>query len=464
MIRKSRRNGMMVLAVIFSLSAVFLLCHGCGGGGGGSDSGTTPPPTKSVVITGTVPGTVAIAYNKATGEEEARDVASGTPKTFSLNVVPGDYYLMFIENEGTPTQTIFSFQNVTGGNVFSCQDNTNLDLGIINFDNVTKIAKPQTNPLSGTTVTETVTPPADFSGAWISTFKFVDSTCSSQPPGTMKTANVIITQENIFVTLTSADFSDVFTGVANVNTIKLSEFWQSAPYSAVLTMDLTKQSNGSLAGTYSKVGFGGECSNSGTVSAVRSTPGTSTYDIRDYGSLRVGDYSIRLDGFRQIIDHIETLDGITVTATYMISPGNLGFEELWAFDTADGKQKLYGIREGVSPDGTMGVLYKIDPPVVAGTSSMKIGDTFPNTYKKIHAITGAISQPYTLNFTFAGIETVPTPAGTFTDCLKYTVQRDEGTSTGWLAKGIGMVKETQNGKENPAVYIYSNGVEYGTKP
>ena len=82
------------------LAMILVAC----GGGDGSDSGTAPPPTKSVVITGTVPGTVAIAYDNATGMEAARNVASGTPKTFSLNVAPGEYYLMFIENEGTPTQ------------------------------------------------------------------------------------------------------------------------------------------------------------------------------------------------------------------------------------------------------------------------------------------------------------------------------------------------------------------------
>ena len=107
MIHENRRQGFMVLAIIFSLSFVFLLWHGCGGGGGGSDS--PPTPTKSVFIKGTVPGTVAIAYDTATGKEATRNVASGTPKTFSLNVAPGDYYLMFIENEGTPV----GFQNLS---------------------------------------------------------------------------------------------------------------------------------------------------------------------------------------------------------------------------------------------------------------------------------------------------------------------------------------------------------------
>src|SRR4030065_2927388 len=91
------------------------------------------------------------------------------------------------------------------------------------------------------TLTYTETPPADFSGAWILTFTFGDSTCSSSPPGTIKTANVILTQENNVVTLTSAEASDVFTGVANGNTINRSSFFQSPPYSAVLDLDLTKQ-------------------------------------------------------------------------------------------------------------------------------------------------------------------------------------------------------------------------------
>src|SRR4030065_1992668 len=107
-----------------------------GGGGDGSDSGTTPPPTKSVFITGTVPGTVAIAYDLATGKEAARNVASGTPKTFSLSVAPGDYYLMFIENEGTPTQRSFTFRNVTGGDGLTFKANATLDLGVLGFNKI----------------------------------------------------------------------------------------------------------------------------------------------------------------------------------------------------------------------------------------------------------------------------------------------------------------------------------------
>jgi hypothetical protein len=74
----NRRQGIKLLALFLSSSAVFLLGHGCGGGGGGSDSDTPTPPTKSVVITGTVPGTVAIAYDYATGMEAAQDGAGRT--------------------------------------------------------------------------------------------------------------------------------------------------------------------------------------------------------------------------------------------------------------------------------------------------------------------------------------------------------------------------------------------------
>src|SRR4030067_681178 len=270
MIDENRRHGIKVLAIIFSLSFVFLLWHGCGGGGGGGgDSGTTP--TKSVFIKGTVPGTVAIAYDKATGIEAARNVASGTPKRFSLNVAPGDYYLMFIENEGTPSQRPYAFQNVTGGNVFTCKANTTLDLGVLVFNNYPGTATPLFDPISGNAnVTETFMREASFSpgaGEWIATRKFVNSTCSGHSPGTTVTENVTIAQGFGIVTFTPAGTTETAIGVANVNTAILT-----ASSSAVVTIYLTMQSDGSLAGTYSKVGYGGECSEDATITAVLRTP------------------------------------------------------------------------------------------------------------------------------------------------------------------------------------------------
>jgi hypothetical protein len=235
-------------------------------------SATTPSSSsKSVVITGTVPGTVAIAYDYATGLEAARNVASGTPKTFSLNVAPGEYYLMFITNEGTPSQRSFAFQNVTGGNVFTIKANTTLDLGVLVFYNYPITAKPLIDPISGNdNVTETFTREASFSpgpGEWIATRKFLNYTCYGHSPGSTVTEDVTIRQGWGIVTFDFAGTTETAIGVANVNTAILT-----ASDSALVTIYLTMQSDGSLAGTYSKVGFGGECSEDATITAVLRPP------------------------------------------------------------------------------------------------------------------------------------------------------------------------------------------------
>jgi hypothetical protein len=268
----------MLLAL---LAMVLFACGGGGGDGGGGVSGTTPAPaptpipTKSVVITGTVPGTVAIAYDYATGMEAARDVASGTPKRFSLKLDPGAYYLMFIENEGTSNQGSYAFYNVTGGNVFTFAADTTLDLGALVFNNYPRTATPQIDPISGNeNVTETSVPEAIFSpgaGEWTATRTFVNSTCSGHSPGTTVTENVTIAQGFGLVTFTPAGTTETAIGFANVNTAILTEYWQSDPYSALVTIYLTMQSDGSLAGTYSKVGYGRECSEEATITAVLRT-------------------------------------------------------------------------------------------------------------------------------------------------------------------------------------------------
>ena len=257
------------------LAFLAMILVSCGGGGDGSDSGTTPTPTppstKSVVITGTVPGTVAMAYELATGKEADRNVASGTPKTFSLNVAPGGYYLMFIENEGTSAQKSFAFQNVTGGNVLTFKANTTLDLGVLGFNNYPRAAVPLIDRISGNdNITESLRPEASFSpgaGEWIETRKFVNSTCSGHSPGTTVTGNVTIAQGFGLVTYTPAGTTETATGVANVNTAILT----ASSASALETIYLTMQSDNSLAGTYSKVGYGGECSEEGTLTAVLDT-------------------------------------------------------------------------------------------------------------------------------------------------------------------------------------------------
>ena len=246
----------------------------CGGGGdGGSNSGTTPSPTpseKSVVITGTVPGTVAIAYDYATGIEADRNVASGTPTRFTLNLDPGEYYLMFLENEGTPSQGSYAFYNVTGGNVFTFEANTTLDLGDLVFNNYPRTATPQIDPISGNgNVTETFVPEASFSpgaGEWTATRTFENSTCPGHSPGTTVTENVTIAQGYGLLTYTPAGPNETAVGFANVNTAIFT-----SSKNALVTIYLTMQADGSLAGSFSRVGYSGGCSEEGTITAVLGT-------------------------------------------------------------------------------------------------------------------------------------------------------------------------------------------------
>ncbi len=251
------------------LAFLAMILVSCGGGDDGSALGTTPTPTNSVFITVTVPGTVAIAYYASTGIEAARSIASGTPKTFSLSVAPGAYYLMFIANEGTPTQRSFAFKNVTGGNVFTFKEKTTLDLGVLDFNNLHFLgsAVPLIDPITGNgNVAETFMPEASFSpgpGEWTATTTFVNSTCPGHSPGATVTENVKIAHGYGLVTYTPAGTAGTAGGVANVNTAILT-----GSGSSLVTVYLTMQPDGSLVGTYSKVGYGGECSEEGTLTAV----------------------------------------------------------------------------------------------------------------------------------------------------------------------------------------------------
>jgi len=251
------------------LAMLFVAC----GGGDGSGPATTSPPTpsgKSVVITGTVPGTVAIAYDYATGLEADRNVAGGNPKRFTLNLEPGIYYLMFLADEGTSTQRSYSFYNVTGGNVFTFEANTTLDLGVLVFNGYPGTATPQIDPISGKeNVTETFMHEASFSpgdGKWTATRTFMNSTCSGHSPGTTVTENVTIAQGYGLVTYTPEGTIRTTVGVANVNTAILT-----ASTGALETIYLIMQPDGSLEGSFSKVGYGGECSEEGTMTAVLGT-------------------------------------------------------------------------------------------------------------------------------------------------------------------------------------------------
>jgi hypothetical protein len=97
---------------------------------------------------------------------------------------------------------------------------------------------------------------------------FMTSTCPGHFPGTTVTENVTIAQGFGIVTYTPVGTTETAGGVANVNTAILTRYTGDA----LVTIDLTMQSDGSLAGTYNKTGYGGGCSEEATITAVLGTP------------------------------------------------------------------------------------------------------------------------------------------------------------------------------------------------
>ena len=123
-------------------AATLALAADCGGGGGGGGPG-------GVTITGTVAGTIAIAYD-LNGNEVGRATASGTPpaKSFSLALPQGGTYLLFlVENEGTGSQRIYPLyaDASLATNVFSLREPGTVDLGFV--DTTSGNALPAKNPL-----------------------------------------------------------------------------------------------------------------------------------------------------------------------------------------------------------------------------------------------------------------------------------------------------------------------------
>ncbi|MGA8753854.1 hypothetical protein, partial [Candidatus Deferrimicrobium sp.] len=59
-------------------------------------------------IQGSVPGTVFVAVDNATNLEVGRVTATGSPKTFSMNVPTGKSYRFYVmENEGTGNERVY---------------------------------------------------------------------------------------------------------------------------------------------------------------------------------------------------------------------------------------------------------------------------------------------------------------------------------------------------------------------
>jgi len=140
--RKSKRGFLGVLFV-FMISVSLAAC----GGGGGSSS--TADGTGTATIQGSVPGTVFVAANNDTNLEVKRVTATGTPKSFSMDLPTGANYRFYVmENEGTASSRVYPMY-MGSNNVFALDNNADgmiLSLGMVSPDLVTGKATPVNHP------------------------------------------------------------------------------------------------------------------------------------------------------------------------------------------------------------------------------------------------------------------------------------------------------------------------------
>ena len=136
--------------------------------------------------------------------------------------------------------------------------------------------------------------------------------------------------------------------------------------------------------------------------------------------LRVGDYAVRQDGYTEITLRTERLSDrdtpFTLIRGFQYDPGGGGevFDDVFGFRLNNGTMRMQGSYRGIPR-----VYYRNTPSIMIGSSSMRVGDTFNNTYTVTNTNTGD-NTIESFNGTFAAIETVTTPAGTFDNCMKYT--------------------------------------------
>jgi hypothetical protein len=132
----------LIFGVLGTLALV-----GCGGGGGGSS--TVSGGTGTATIQGSVPGTVFVAVDNDTNLEVGRVTATGTPKTFSMDVHTGKNYRFYVmENEGTGNSRIYPMFMGTN-NVFGVDNTANgqiISLGMVSPDMGTGKATPANTP------------------------------------------------------------------------------------------------------------------------------------------------------------------------------------------------------------------------------------------------------------------------------------------------------------------------------
>jgi hypothetical protein len=139
--RKSKRGFLGVLFVF--MIAVSLAA--CGGGGGSSSVADGSGTTGTATIQGSVPGTVFVAVNNDTNLEAGRATATGTPKTFSMDLPTGANYRFYVmENEGTASSRVYPMY-MGNNNVFALDNNADgmiLSLGMVSPDLITGKATP----------------------------------------------------------------------------------------------------------------------------------------------------------------------------------------------------------------------------------------------------------------------------------------------------------------------------------
>ena len=155
----------MKVLTLTALIAVFLTACGGGGGDGSDYSGVG----ESATITGAVTGTEVVAFDENDNEIDS-DIATGSPKTFTLTVpIGGGYRFYLIENEGTANQRVYPLYQGTA-NVFNISSTVTIDLGFV--DTSTGVAVPTNNPLDVSGVSsggENTSIPSSLSGSVFTT-------------------------------------------------------------------------------------------------------------------------------------------------------------------------------------------------------------------------------------------------------------------------------------------------------
>ena len=125
----------MALCILFVLTFSLALAA-CGGGGGSSVAGGSGQ-SGMATIQGSVPGTVFMAVDNDTNQEVNRVTATGTPKTFTMDVPTGKSYRFYVmENEGTGTSRAYPMYMGTN-NVFDLDntaDGQTISLGMVTPD------------------------------------------------------------------------------------------------------------------------------------------------------------------------------------------------------------------------------------------------------------------------------------------------------------------------------------------